>query len=120
MIIAAVSAIMLFRWYRAEDLDPKFRILLLLLVIQTLLVGISINVNIWPNRDPLSKADKCIDGAWSTFGSNKPIYVSSLSSFGTQQPNAPPPGCYAQCRAGTGFDFSNVGLGCRAFVNNTK
>ena len=47
MLIAAASAILLFKWWRDEDLDPKFRILLLLLIIQVLLVGVTINVSVW-------------------------------------------------------------------------
>merc|ERR1712000_705893 len=58
MVLAAVSSIILFRWWRAEDLDPKFRLLLLLLVIQTLLIGVSLNLNIWVKRcNKLSLSD---------------------------------------------------------------
>ena len=60
MLVAAVSSIILFRWWRAEDLDPKFRLLLLLLVIQTLLIGVALNINIWIKRcNKLSLSDEC-------------------------------------------------------------
>lgn len=51
----------MWRWWRAEDLDPKFRILLVLLVVQLLVSGVAMHVYVFPNRTPpLSVADSCV------------------------------------------------------------
>jgi hypothetical protein len=70
VVIGSIAAILMFKWWRAQDLDPKFRILLLLLIAQVLLIGVAINVNVWIDRCPPKPADQC-------YKLNKPIWVKT-------------------------------------------
>ena len=140
MVVAAVSSIILFRWWRAEDLDPKFRLLLLLLVIQTLLIGVSLNLNIWVKRcNKLSLSDECktcygedatavshfclllgLTQDWSQFGIKKPMYVKSLAT-GQRLPGSPPPGCFNQCIQGYAHNFyASQPQFCYQLTNSTS
>merc|ERR1712000_207096 len=121
MVVAAVSSIILFRWWRAEDLDPKFRLLLLLLVIQTLLIGVSLNLNIWVKRcNKLSLSDECLTQDWSQFGIKKPMYVKSLAT-GQRLPGSPPPGCFNQCNQGYAHNFyASQPQFCYQLTNSTS
>ncbi len=94
MVIGCVSAIMLFKWWRAQDLDPKFRVLLLLLIAQVLLLGVALNVNIWVDRCPAKPADACT-------AQKLPIYVATNVSTGNPRVN-----CFAYCASGYGYDFT--------------
>jgi hypothetical protein len=112
VVLGSVAAILMFRWWRAEDLDPKFRILLLLLIANVVLVGVAVNVNVWSNHCPQSWADKCVDFNPKTVLPPYPRQVASSLFYNM---------CLPMCNQGQGYDF-NVPPGstpiCR-FFNGT-
>ncbi len=99
VVLGSVSAILMFRWWRAEDLDPKFRVLLLLLIANVVLIGVALNVNVWPNHCPRSWADDCVSYD-PALNPNPPKNVAS-SLFYKQ--------CLVQCPPGQGYDFAAIG-----------
>lgn len=117
VILTATSSILLFRWWRAEDLDPKFRILLLLLVANLLLIGVAIMVNVFVNRNPPTMADIC---AYQQKQYQSPIFAASKATTIAPLPGYAPAGCFSQCPTGSGIDWSGAVPACRVFVNTTQ
>jgi len=78
MIVATIATMMLWRGWRNEDLDPKFRILIFLMVANILFMGITMNVYVWPKREtpclnpcPQSKYPNLINPMWWYIPGNK-------------------------------------------------
>ena len=114
MLLAGFSTILLFKWWRAEDLDPKFKILLLLLIAQVLLLGVSLNVNVW-NQKPIELSTQCMNYKLLT----DPIFSKADSGPWINQ-NFAPPGCVQRCPQYQGIDWYAIPPTCRPLVNQTK
>ena len=95
-----------------KDLDPKFRILLFLLVIQVMLAGATINVYVWNvHTVPPTPAEACI---YNDPYMQKPIFAAAFGGM-----------CVSDCSVtygpNYGHDWTKTGAPCRQFIitNNT-
>jgi len=59
MLLSYVVLIILFKWYRAGDLEPKFKYLIALVVVSVLVTAIAVNVYVWKKPPPVPPPIHC-------------------------------------------------------------
>jgi len=77
LIMVYINLIILYKWYRSGELDPKSKYVLILLALTAIVIGVSINVYAWKKGPVIPQMPQC-DGLYQF--STKTCFHTDIST----------------------------------------